>query len=250
MSDVYALAREISQFGSGRLGRRYGKMAAKSFKKWYHRRPVGRLTYRQRFTRIRRSRMDFPSKELKFLDSDIPLGQVLTAGSLLDIKPLLIPQGITESTRIGRQIRVKAFQWRIHIFENALATPEHDVCRLIVGIDRQANGAQPAITDLLATASNVSSYYNLDNTGRFRILFDKSYAFSPRSGAGNGTTNLFGEDNLYIQGYHKLNLPVEYSAADGVIAEIRTNNLFMFVISAHGRTFIGDDSIVRVRFTG
>lgn len=194
-------------------------------------------------------------QEIKFLDRTIPSSaNIPIAGEIVDIKPILIIAGANETNRIGRKIRITSFAWRIHIIKNSATSTagDHDMFRIIVGIDRQCNGAQPAVSDILETASNVSSFYNLVNTGRFKILHDKTHQLNFRSagGAGGAADTRWGERGFYYKGYHRLNLPVEYDGTTGAITEIRTNNLFILLIS-HGATCaVGGEGLTRVRFVG
>ncbi len=170
----------------------------------------------------------------------------------MNILPLLIIENTTPSGRIGRKIVVKSVAFRLHIVFPEAATPLHDLVRIIVLIDKQCNGAQPVVADILQTATTATSFYNLENSGRFEILFNKYFNMFARSGAGNSTAgvNTFGDDEKFVKGYFKLNLPIQYNAATGAITEIRSNNIVMLCISTHGFAFTASDGLWRTRYYG
>lgn len=188
--------------------------------------------------------------ELKFLDRVIPAITISAPGDILNILPLLIPENTTPSGRIGRKLVVKSIAFRIHINLDSNNNAVHDIVRIICLIDKQCNGAQPALAEIFQTVNTATSFYNLQNSGRFEILFNRYYQLFAKSGAGNGSTNVFGEDEKLCMGYFKLNLPIEYNAATGAITEIKSNNIVMIAISTHGIAKIGADGVWRTRYYG
>ncbi len=99
---------------------------------------------------------------------------------------------------------------------------------------------------MLETA-DYQSFNNLSNAGRFRVLMDRTHTMVSRSAAGDGTTNDSGEDAFNGTWFKDVNIPIEYSAGAGVIAEIRTNNIGVLLISHLNGTLL--DSQFRIRFT-
>ncbi len=183
--------------------------------------------------------------ELKFLDTELD-DPIIAAVGTITASINLIPQGVTESERVGRKCTLRSISWRYNLnFVSAanMATTS-DTVRLIVYLDKQANGATIVATDLLET-DNYQAYNNLSNTGRFRILFDKYHSLhAPTAIAGpvSGETDREGS-------FHKqLNIPVEFSAATGAIAEIRSNNIGVLVIARVGVN-VKLDSKFRIRFS-
>lgn len=82
-----------------------------------------------------------------------------------------VTRGTDETDRVGRVIVMNDLQIRLSML-NAAA---NDTLRHIVLYDNQPNGAAPAVTDVLQTASPLSDY-NLDNEWRFDVLYDELYA--------------------------------------------------------------------------
>ncbi len=190
-------------------------------------------------------------QELKFLDRAIPL-DVLLNDTLTDTGTdiLRIPQNTTESGRIGRKVIIKSIQLRIHLLLAQGSTPEHDQVRFILVHDKQCNGAVPSESQILATGGNVGSFYQLENQGRFTYLWDQTFALYSRAGAGNGSTNLFGEQNIWIKKYIKLHMPIEYNSTVGAVTEIKSNNLILMAMSTHQKAGLGNDCLCRVRYMG
>ncbi len=171
-------------------------------------------------------RFSRPNGELKFHDST-PSGTSTAAGAIL-VSLNLIAQGTTESTRIGRKCIIKSigFRGRAVLPATATAANMSDVFRLILLIDRQANGANTTVLSVLET-ENWRSYRNLAESGRYQTLWDKTIVMNAR--AGIPTTS--GETAYPLHYYKKLNLPIEFSGVTGAITEIRSNNLILLLIS-------------------
>ncbi len=188
--------------------------------------------------------------ELKFNDRQISGGAIGT--NLQDIAPDLcrIGTGTGEQNRIGRKIIIKSIQLRLHLMINDPTAPVHDIVRVILLVDKQANGAIPTETNILATAGNVGSFYQLENSGRFIILMDETFTMTTGGGAGNGTTNVFADVNIYIKRYFKLHIPIEYSGVIGAITEIQSNNLMLMAMTHLNQATIGDEGITRIRYYG
>ena len=183
------------------------------------------------------------SEEIKFFDSNRPIISVSATGTILNPSLCLIPQGITESTRIGRKctLRSISIQGRFRLPNATAANSTTDRVRLIIYVDKQTNGVAAGVTDILTTAA-INSYYNLSNQGRFVILCDKSVAVSATCESGDGTTNTYGEVHINLYEYYELNLPIEYSSVSGAITEITSNNVGVIAIT--------DQGLITVIYTG
>jgi len=157
----------------------------------------------------------------------------------------IIVQGITESNRIGRKVVLRKIGWRynLNFVSQAVMATTSDTVRLIVYQDKQTNGATAAVTDILESASFLS-FNNLSNSGRFRILLDQHHSMhAPTAIAGPVT----GELDVHAGWFKDVNIPIEFSAATGAIAEIRSNNIGVLVISGVGGTKL--TSKFRLRFS-
>ncbi len=197
--------------------------------------------------RTRRGRFSGTPVELKFHDVDLDDGVIAAAGTITP-SVSLIAQGVTESERIGRKCTIRSINWRFRIGlpASTAATNTIENVRVILFIDKQANGATATVTDILETA-NYQSFNNLVNKGRFRTIMDRTYDLKSEAGGGDGTTEDYAEDSISDTLFKKVNIPIEFSGATGAIAEIRSNNISVLLISSKGLADF--DSKIRLRFS-
>jgi len=185
--------------------------------------------------------------ENKFFDTTLgwnfdATGEVPATGQLC-----LIPQGVTESTRVGRKCVVKSIQLRAYmIYTPGASTAGASNAYFYVVLDKQCNGAAAAIGDVLTGTNMGSALINLANSERFVIL----KRFVNRFQAAAGIQTAFGSDTSTIDWYHKCNIPLEYSSTTGAITEIKSNNIFILA----GTDTTSDDVIAiggtcRLRFS-
>ncbi len=188
-------------------------------------------------------------QELKFFDTDITDVAIAVNGTILADSVNEIPQGVTESERIGRKCTIHSINWRINLRLNQKADllAASNTVRLILYLDKQCNGATAAVTDILEV-DNYQSFNNLANKSRFRTLMDRTYELNASAASGNGTANDFGSVNINDTLFKKVNIPIELDAAVGAITEIRSNNIGVLILSKENDTCTFD-STMRIRFT-
>ncbi len=189
--------------------------------------------------------------EMKFFDTARASHVPATAGTISNLSLNLIPQGVTESTRVGRKCTVKALYIHGNFFLPSTSAPGDttDRVRFVVYLDKQANGATATVaTNGILETAVINSFRDLTNTGRFRILSDKMYTFNCTAGARDGTNDQFAE---MIKSYScympKLNIPLEFSSTTGAIAEIRSNNISVLCISQDAKVTV--TYTARIRFS-
>ncbi len=188
--------------------------------------------------------------ELKFHDVDLDDAVVATGGTVTATVNI-IAQGVTESERIGRKCTIKSINWKYRVDMpeiDAVATPNTaEEVRVILFIDKQANGATAAITDLLETA-HVQSFRNLANSGRFVFLLDKLHVLNWRTLASDNAGVVSSAEVVTEHTFFKkCNLPIEFSSTTGAIGEIRSNNIGVCLVSKSGTG--GFLSKIRLRFS-
>ena len=153
-------------------------------------------------------------------------GPVATSTTIVDLI-----QGSGASQRVGRRCTITDVLCRLLLLRtntlSASLTGEDAgaAFRVIVYLDKQANGGAAAATDILQTDA-LLSFRNLANNRRFSIIADKILTFNTGAvGAGDGATNDTSllEKNLIVQIAKKVFIPVEYSSTLGALAEIRSN---------------------------
>ncbi len=193
--------------------------------------------------------------ELKFHDIAVDDAVVAAVGGIQNAGSInLIGQATTESTRIGRKCTIRGIGWHYNYTlpeQNAVATPVlGDVLRVILYMDKQANGATAAVTDILESADWLA-FNNLANKSRFRILMDKRHSLNYATLAGKFDADTYqqAEVTRYGSFYKKCNIPLEFSgtANPAAITEVRSNNLGVLLISRSG--IVGFNSDFRLRFS-
>ncbi len=205
---------------------------------------------RARIMAQRRGRVAIMNGELKFHDVDLDDSTISTTGTVT-ASINLIPQGVTEITRVGRKCTLRSIMWRYDVsLAEVDAQPtavSGDIVRMILFIDKQANGATATVLDILKS-TDYQSFNNLNNSGRFRTLMDKSIALNYLT-LGSDGGGVVSSAEIIRQGtfFKKINLPVEFSAATGAITEIRSNNIGVLLISRNGIGIF--NSKFRVRFS-
>jgi len=183
--------------------------------------------------------------EDKFFDTLISTafdstGEVIVSGGQL----CLIPQGVTESTRVGRKCTVKSIQLRGAYNVNSAAAATGTYMYLVQ--DTQCNGAAAAVTDVLTSTTLSIAMINMANSGRFRILKRFVANFNPAAGVA-GTTN-----GAYksLDWFMKCNIPLEFSSTTGAITELKSNNLFLIAGSGNGvDDLVTFDGRCRIKFS-
>lgn len=152
------------------------------------RRPKVAMTTTRKLTRMLNR-----SEERKYLDTsgtgvDMPTGGFIVALSS-------IAEGTDYSQRVGRKIRMKYLQYDFFAADAvATSTQNEGIFHLV--LDRQANGASPAVGDIIDTSAG-KAYNGFKNVSlyeeRFKIL--QSFPFAS-TGAGGEVFRTRGYINL------------------------------------------------------
>lgn len=194
-----------------------------------------------------RGRLAALKPELKFFDTALTETQFATTAAVSFPSLNLIPQGVTESTRVGRKCTIKKLHLNFRLTKDASATlAGTDTVRVIVYVDKQANGAAATAADILEVTTDTFSYRNLANVNRFRILKDIKYQLNAQAAAGDGTTNSSVVYGKYYQCSVPLDLPIEFDSTTGAITEIKSNNIGILMIDENAGSDLKGRA--RVRF--
>lgn len=172
--------------------------------------------------------------EFDYVDSSSST-TVASAGTLRLLNGMA--QGDTASSREGNSIRMKSYYMKYQIANNATAVNTNT--RVILVLDKQSNGAQPLVTDILAT-NTVVSPRNLDNRKRFKILYDKCHSLGTAGPANINTEFYFKNQQTHVAYYNGSNL--------GTIADIATNALYLLTISDQATNLPAINYYFRLRF--
>lgn len=160
----------------------------------------------------------------------------------------LIPQGVTESQRIGRKCVVKSIQYRgIMVYSPGAAANAADVSHMYLVMDTQANGAAATVTDVLTSNNMGVALRNMDNAQRFKVLKHWKHTWNP----GAGVTGAYAQQIKHMEYFKKCEIPLVFDSTTGAITEIRSNNIFILAGTAgQSDDLIAVQGRARVRFVG
>lgn len=145
----------------------------------------------------------------------------------------LIPQGTTDQTRIGNKIRITKIHFKGSVSWSATNDIRFGEVRIVLVLDKQANGANPAWADVFdASGQPVDQFRNMDNSERFMVL--KEFKIKPGAFMYD-TVNANVHASMNILKYNKkCDIPVHYSSTTGAIGEVKSNNLVLLAVSNNG----------------
>jgi len=175
--------------------------------------------------------------ELKWIDTSTTS---YTSGLVSCINAVTL--GDEAFSRDGRKITNKS----ILITGYGASADTKGAPRILVVYDKQTNGTQPLITDIL-TENNWAAPMNLNNRDRFKILYDNV------AGLGKGTNPLQvvpanSGGIFYYHKYIKCDLPTVFGEAASGVAMIKTGGLFIVYVGTGLVSIVGEFR-TRVRFT-
>lgn len=163
-------------------------------------------------------------------------------GEVVQDSLIKIPQGDTQSTRDGLRFTVTSIHIRGYIL--GASDQPSDILRMILYLDRQANGA---IATEILTATTTLAFNDLANSSRFLILKDWFVGYNVMASVGNAAT--FPNQVIPIKYNKKCNIPVFINNTDGALTGIKTNNLGIYACGLNDdkTSFAG---VCRIRFIG
>ncbi len=177
----------------------------------------------------------------EFKYSDISIGST-NFGTGLGVLTLLngLTQGTTGTTREGISIKLTDCDIKLNATIGTVAAIAF--CRILVMFDKVPDGVNFVVGDLFQNAATGSdwteSHFNLGNTQRFRILFDKRFSLNTVS----DTVNTF-DLNFPMQVHSKYNM-----GNAGTIADINENALYLIMMSNQGTNFPTFTAQIRIRW--
>jgi len=133
-----------------------------------------------------------------------------------------IPRGDTKDKRDGASCRIKwfTFNYRVRLH----ASSSNACVRVMIVKDTQTNQAQFASADLLADTDEAClSPLNLDNAGRFKIIYNKVHVLT--SG---------GQSLVNRRIYRKVDVPLKFDNNVGDITDLTRNSLALVLVSDVG----------------
>jgi hypothetical protein len=156
-----------------------------------------------------------------------------------------VATGTDYTNRIGRKVIMKSLLIRGQFYNLSTGSDSNgDLLRLMVICDEQPNGAAPIITDILQTADHLAPL-NLNNRGRFKVLYDKMLnmpAWTTSAGAlVNGSPRI-----AYAKIFKKMTVPVIFNGTGSTVGSIQTNSVYIVTLATNNQTAFSFNS--RIRF--
>lgn len=172
--------------------------------------------------------------ELKFFDTtQLNVAVDTTAVILQSLNE--IPQGVTESERVGRKCAIRQIAIQ-GTFSNTPVPDPGDTdqnLRIILYLDQQANGQAAPASAILESFTGLNggfnSFYNLAESGRIKILYDRRHNMS-LTGVASSPTGSF-QTSWKWSVTKSCNIPIEFNASTGAITEIRSNNIGLLFVT-------------------
>lgn len=200
--------------------------------------------------------------ELKFRNTEVTDDAFTTTWTAMDPTGnclTAIEQGSSEKQRSGRKAWLTSLQIRgeIHVPQSEGATNphEHQHFRLILVLDRQTNGAALTATTVMEPvgANNLFSFPQLESTGRYKILWDRTFTINPWQ-MNEGAINLYARNGTKVlfKLFRSFNppIPIQHttSADPPTVGEVVDNSIHLMGL---GTTTSGLLSYhCRIRFRG
>ncbi len=142
----------------------------------------------------------------------------ITMSATPGIVPLtLVAQGDGGAEREGNSIVIKSLSLKIAV-EMDTSQTSGNLNRFMIVQDNSVNGTQFTDGELLqipGISQNIVSALNLDNSQRFRVLWNKVVALAPN-----------GIESAYREKFMKFNLKARYSGTGALISGVKTHGLF------------------------
>lgn len=184
--------------------------------------------------------------EYKFFDTTLSFNVDATAEVPATGQLCLIPQGVTESTRVGRKCLIKSIDMKGML---TLTPSTEATCSTIswvyVVLDTQANGAAAAVSDVFNGSNPWEFLMDLANEQRFKVLKTFEVRLEPQAGA----TGAYNNAKAMVHWFHRCNIPLEFSSTTGAITEIRSNNIFLIAGCSGGDDLVAFNGVCRLRFS-
>lgn len=171
--------------------------------------------------------------EFKAIDTTVSSSSISTSATAWLLNGAT--KGDDLNTREGRQFRMKSIQYHIACTMNAAAS--HTSVRLVLVLDKQANAAAPAFSDIFSVAST-RGLRDLDGRKRFWIIKDQTIDLS-----------ITGQQERNLKFYRQFDIKTIFNSGNaGTIADIDTNSLYLFIISDEATNQASVSGFARLRY--
>jgi len=136
-----------------------------------------------------------------------------------------IGQDDTSSGRTGNSILVRNIAMRFKLEINTAVTLDSQVMLMLIQDTQQVSDTNPTISDVLTTVTP-ESFLNLNNAGRFRVVWRKTYTLSVAGG---------GRPAVEVVKYFKVYDHIRYNG-NGV-NDIQKNGYYLIAVSSENTNY-------------
>jgi len=165
--------------------------------------------------------------ELKFVDTLV--SQTLTASWQATASQNLVQTGAGQSARLGQKICIHRINIRGNYTlagnEDTTTAPPSNAYKLLLVLDKQANGAVPNVTTIM-TDTDIRSLTVPANEPRFEILYENYTDVNLSAGSGIALTADYAGVVKHFERDLDVHIPIMYSNASATIGAVAGNNLF------------------------
>lgn len=205
---------------------------------------------RKRGARRRRARRAVPgfikTGELKYFDTVLAETTVANSGTILNSSLNLLVQGSGETQRVGRKVVLKSIHLRGFCEANDSATVGAEAVRIIIYLDKQANGAAATVGDILESA-DYRAFNDLEAFGRYIILKDWYFALNRMVNATITADKLFSV-GMVLSWNRRVNIPLYFEGSTGALTEVKSNNIGVMAIT-RSNLVVGVEYHTRIRYS-
>ncbi len=182
-------------------------------------------------------------RENKFFDSNITSSSVAIGGSVLSPSLMIIDQGTSVSTMLGKKIIVTKVmvQGFIELPDQISTTQgnvvESDTIKLFVYLDKQCNGTAATVANVFESG-DINTFREIDTTTQFTMIKTLTRTIKTTVTAfDDGGVNTWSSNFTTVPFSVMIScrLPIEYSGTTGRdITNIRSNNVGIIAFSNQG----------------
>jgi len=175
--------------------------------------------------------------EKKYLDTKTTNAALNVAAAANPILLNGVAQGTDATERIGRKVTWESILIRCRLGLNT-TTATNSAYRILLVVDKQANAAAPAVSDILQDTAYFVSPNNMANRARFVTLWDKK---------GDLTTS--GDGIIIEELFLRKKFQTIYSGIGATVGSIASGALYLVVFGDAAANGLALSSYVRLRFS-
>jgi hypothetical protein len=162
------------------------------------------------------------NSEMFHLDDTHTLGSAQSS-----ITPLCnITQGDSVSGRTGNSILLKSIAFSGDMYIHANVTTNTRVMLALVCDKQQVSDSSPSLANIFTSDVNPHTFLNVNNLGRFTIVWRKQYTLSPNASGNNART---------IKIFTKINKHVRYNGTSG--NDIQKNGYYLCMVTTESTNY-------------